>query len=204
MRPNLRFDSGARYGAGVVAACFGGYLAAATDFSAIVQSANYAGTIRTDVPLVNVAQFVLILATFVFAFAILPTPPGRRVAAVTLAFVALCLWATFGLERGTGRITEPVAFWAFVLDQGFVALLVSVGGWVIARGRHPLSWIVVAVAIVPAIASPAMVAANFTSGGIALVTQGIIIVGGLAAVWAAAGIDRALAGRARPSDERAA
>ncbi len=109
---------------------------------------------------------------------------------MTAVWVILCLWATFGLERGVGNISEPVALWAFVLNQGFVTLLAAVGGWVIARGRHPVSWIVVVVAVVPAIVSPLLVQANFTTGGYALVLQGLVIVLGLGAVWAAAWIDR--------------
>lgn len=192
MGPRLRFDRGARYGAAIVGMLATTYIASATDFSAIVQSESYAGTIRNDTPLVNIVQFLLIVGGMVASLALLPTPGMRRVGGITLVCVALFLWATFGLERGVGNIHEPDALWAFVLDQGFVTLLAAVGGWVIARGRHPLSWIVVIVAIIPPIVGPMLVEANFTSGGYALVIQGIVVFGGLGAVWAAAGIDRLL------------
>jgi len=192
MAPRLRFDRGARYGAAIVGMLATTYLASATDFSAIVQSESYAGTIRNDTPLVNIVQFLLIVGGMVASLALLPTSGMRRVGGITLVCVTLFLWATFGLERGVGNIHEPDALWAFVLDQGFVTLLAAVGGWVIARGRHPLSWIVVIVAIIPAIVGPMLVEANFTSGGYALVIQGIVVFGGLGAVWAAAGIDRLL------------
>lgn len=192
MAPRLRFDRRARYGAAIVGMLATTYLASATDFSAIVQSESYAGTIRNDTPLVNIVQFLLIVGGMVASLALLPTPGMRRVGGITLVCVALFLWATFGLERGVGNIHEPDALWAFVLDQGFVTLLAAVGGWVIARGRHPLSWIVVIVAIIPPIVGPMLVEANFTSGGYALVIQGIVVLGGLGAVWAAAGIDRLL------------
>ncbi len=192
MAPRLRFDRGARYGAAIVGMLATTYLASATDFSAIVQSESYAGTIRTDVPLVNIVQFLLIVGGMVASLALLPTPGMRRVGGVTLVCVTLFLWATLGLERGVGNIHEPDALWAFVLDQGFVTLLAAVGGWVIARGRHPLSWIVVIVAIVPPIVGPALIEADFTTGGYALVIQAIVVFGGLAAVWAAAWIDRLL------------
>lgn len=189
MAPRIRFDRGARYGAALVGMLFASYLAIATDFSAILQSETYAGTIRNDVPFVNIFQFVLILVAMTTSLALLPTSGARRVGGITLVWVVLCLWATFGLERGVGNITEPVAFWAFVLNQGFVVLLVSVGGWVIARGRHPLSWIVAVVALVPPVVAPMLVQANFTTGGYALVIQGLVIALGLGAVWAAVWID---------------
>jgi len=192
MAPTIPFDAGARYGAGVVGMLFATYLAIATDFSAILQSETYAGTIRNDVPAVNIFQFVLILAAMTASLAVLPTPGMRRVGGVTAVWVILCLWATFGLERGVGNISHPVEFWSFVLNQGFVTLLAAVGGWVIARGRHPLSWIVVVVAVVPPIVSPILVQSNFTTGGYALVLQGLVIVLGLGAVWAAVWIDRAV------------
>ena len=199
MEDGLRFGRGARYGAAVVAALFATYLAVATDFSAIVQLETYAGTITNDLPFVDAAQFVLVVATFVAAFALLPTPGMLRVGAVTLACVSLFLWATFGLLRGAGHLTQLDGLWAVALNQGFVALLAGVGGWVIARGRHPLSWIVVLVALVPPLIGPRLVEANVTSGGYALAMQGVVIVGGLGAVWAAAAIDRAVRRRRVPS-----
>lgn len=197
MAPRLRFDRGARYGAAIVGMLATTYLASATDFSAIVQSESYAGTIRTDVPLVNIVQFLLIVAGMVASLALLPTPGMRRIGGITLVCVTLFLWATLGLERGAGNIHEPDALWAFVLDQGFVTLLAAVGGWIFARGRHPLSWVVVIVAIVPPIVGPMLVEADYTSGGYALVIQGIVVLGGLAAVWAAAWIDGLVTRRAR-------
>ncbi len=192
MEDGLRFDRGARYGAAIVAAMFGTYLAVASDFSAIVQAQMYAGTITNDMPYVDTLQFVLVVTTLVAAFAVLPTSPMRRVGGVTLACVALFLWATFGLLRGAGHLAHLDPLWEVVLNQGFIALLAGVGGWVVARGRHPLSWVVVIVALVPPIVGPRLVEANVTSGGYALAMQGIVIVGGLVATWAAVGIDRLL------------
>ncbi|WP_298744904.1 hypothetical protein [uncultured Microbacterium sp.] len=48
-------------------------LGVATDFSAIVQSESYAGAIRTDAPLLNVVQFLLVLAAMLVAVVLLPT-----------------------------------------------------------------------------------------------------------------------------------
>lgn len=202
MDDGLRFDRGPRYGAAIVAAMFGTYLAIASDFSAIVQAETYAGTVTNDMPFVDGLQFVLVVATLVAAFTLLPTSPMRRVGGVTLACVALFLWATFGLLRGAGHLAQLDPLWSVVLNQGFVALLAGVGGWVIARGRHPLSWLVVVVALVPPAVGPRLVEANLTSGGYALAMQGIVIAGGLAATWSAVGIDR-WAGR-RFSDRDAA
>ncbi len=202
MAPALRFDGSARYGAAIVAMLFATYLQTALDFSAIVQSESYAGTIRNDAPLVNIVQFALVLGSMVAALALLPTGGMRRLGAVTLVCVVLLLWATFGLERGDGSLTQPVVLWDFVLNQGFVALLAGVGGWVIARGRHPLAWIVVVVAVIPPLVGPVLVAANFSTGGYALVMQGIVGFGGLGAVWAAALIDRGLERADAPGDAR--
>ncbi|MCT9819404.1 hypothetical protein N3K63_03785 [Microbacterium sp. W1N] len=199
MAPTLPFDRSARYGAAVVAMLFATYLVTATDFSAIVQSETYAGTIRNDAPLVNLVQFVIILGAMVTALWLLPTSGTRRLAGVTLVCVVLFLWAALGLERGDGTLTQPPALWDFVLNQGFVALLASVGGWVIARGRHPLTWLVVAVAALPPLIAPILIQANFSSGGYALVMQGTVIVAGLAAVWGAALLDSVLV---RPPHER--
>lgn len=196
MAPELRFDRGARYGAAVVGMLAATYLAAVTDFSGIVQSETYAGTIRNDAPIVNVVQFLVILGGMVVSLMLLPTSWTRRVWGVTVVVVTLCLWATFGLERGAGIIRDPVELWAFVLNQGFVTLLAAVGGWLVARGRHPLTFVLVIVAIVPPIVAPMLVAANFSTGGYALVIQGLVIFLGLGAVWAAVGIERLLTSRA--------
>lgn len=201
MAPALRFDRSARYGAAIVAMLFATYLQTALDFSAIVQSESYAGTIRNDAPLVNIVQFVLVLGAMVAALVLLPTPGMRRLAGVTLVCVVLLLWATFGLERGDGTITRPVQLWDFVLNQGFVALLAGVGGWVIARGRHPLSWVVVVVAVIPPLVAPVLIEANFSTGGYALVMQAIVVAGGLGAVWTAAAIDRSRGARRSASAE---
>lgn len=48
-------------------------LGVATDFSPIVQSESYAGAIRTDAPLLNVVQFLLVLAAMLVAVVLLPT-----------------------------------------------------------------------------------------------------------------------------------
>lgn len=203
MAPELRFDRGARYGAAIVGMLAATYLAIVTDFSAIVQSETYAGTIRNDTPIVDVVQFVMIVAAMVASLALLPTSGSRRIYGITVVCVTLFLWATFGLERGAGNITHPVALWTFVLNQGFVTLVAAVGGWVVARGRHPLSWVVVVVAVIPPIVAPILIAANFTTGGYALVMQGIVVAAGLGAVWAAVWIDRrvrALRGSSAPPD----
>lgn len=196
MASDLRFGRGARYGAAIVGTMFATYLAIATDFSAIAQSEAYAGTITNDLPFVDAAEFVLVVLSLVAALALLPTSGMRRVAGVTLASVSLFLWATFGLLRGAGHLAELDGLWAIVLNQGFVALVAGVGGWVIARGRHPLSWIVIAVALIPAAVGPRLIEADFTTGGYALVMQGIVVVAGLAAVWAAVGIDAVVERRA--------
>ncbi|MGP3533314.1 hypothetical protein ACTU3I_00845 [Microbacterium sp. RD1] len=198
------FRAGARYGAAVAIMIFSTYLAISTNFSAIVQSENYAGTIRSDVPLLDVAEFVLIVAGMVTAVAILPTRWPSRLGAVTLICVTLFLWATFGIERGAGVITEPVGFWSFVLDQGFATLLAAVGGWLIARGRHPLTWLFTLVCLLPSLVAMWTETINITTGAYALLMLGVVAVAGLAAVWAAAAVDRMLPRRARPGHPDAA
>lgn len=198
MAPVLPFDRSARYGAAIVSMLAGAYLGVATDFSAIVQSEVYAGTIRTDAPLVNVVQFVLVLGCMLAAVVLLPTSGWRRLGAVTLVSVVLLLWVTFGLQHAAGNLAHPVAFWRFVLDQGGVTLVAAVGGWLIARGRHPLSWLVVLLAVIPALITPLLVENSFPSGAMALISQATVAVVGLAAVWLAVSIDRRVADRAAP------
>lgn len=195
MSPSLTFDRSARYGAAIVAMLVGGYLGVATDFSAIVQSEVYAGTIGSDAPIVSVVQFVLVLGAMLSAVVLLPTSPWRRLGAFTLVSVVLLLWATFGLQHAAGNVVHPVTFWRFVLDQGFIVLVASVGGWVVARGRSPWSWSVVVLAIVPALITPLLVENSFPSGAIALISQATVAVVGLGAVWIAVWLDNRIARR---------
>ena len=55
--------------------------------------------------------------------------------------------AAVGIERGVGNIVDPVEFWTFVTGQGFIALVVGLGGWLIVRERHPLAFVVLLVAV---------------------------------------------------------
>lgn len=192
MTERLRFDRNARYGAALVGVLFAGYFAIATDFSAFIQAANYAGALGTDVPLVDFVEFVLILVLFNTAFALMPTSFGRRVGAMTLASVVLLLWATVGIERGVGNITEPVAFWTFVVNQGFITLLVALGGWLIVRERHVVCFVVLLLALIPPIVSRILVDSAFTSGAYILIIQGTVIALGIGGAWLAVLIDHAM------------
>jgi uncharacterized membrane protein YvlD (DUF360 family) len=141
-------------------------------------------------------QFLLVLGSMLAGVVLLPTSGWRRLGAFTLVCVVLLLWVTFGLQHAAGNVVHPVTFWRFVLDQGAVVLLAAVGGWVIARGRHPWSWTVVILAIIPALVTPILVEHSFPSSAIALISQGIVAVVGLGAVWLAVWIDRRLTRRA--------
>jgi len=190
MAEPVRFDRNARYGAALVGTLFATYLCVSTDFSAYVQAANYAGTLGTDQPLVDFFEFVLMLGVFVASFITAPTTSARRLGAVTLAAVVLLLWAAVGIERGVGNIVEPVEFWTFVTGQGFVALVVGLGGWLIVRERHPLAFIVLLFAIIPPIVSKMIVDSAWTSGSYTLVLEGVVIVLGIGGAWLAVAIDR--------------
>lgn len=196
MAPVLSFDRSARYGAAIVCMLFGAYLGVATDFSAIVQSESYAGAIRTDAPLLNVVQFLLVLAAMLVAVVLLPTSGWRRLGAFTLVSVVLLLWVTFGLQHAAGNIVHPVTFWRLVLDQGLIVVVASVGGWLLARGRHPLTLFVLVLALIPAFISPVLADNSFPSGAIALISQAMVALVGLGAVWLAVWIDRFLVERA--------
>lgn len=196
MAASFPFDRSARYGAALVGTLFAGYLAIAVDFSAFIQASNYAGALGTDVPLVDLVEFVLIVALFVASFAIMPSSGARRLGAVTLACVVLFLWAAVGIERGIGNIVEPVALWTFVANQGLIAIVVSLGGWLLVRGRHPLSFVVLVLAAISPVVSRWIVDAEWTSGAYALITQAVVVVIGVGGAWLAAGIDRLLARRA--------
>lgn len=190
MSEPLRFDRGARYGAALVGTLFAGYLNIAASFDAFIQASNYAGALGTDVPLVDLVEFILIVLLYVASFSLMPVSAARRIGAVTLACVVLFLWAAIGIERGIGNIVTPVAFWSFVLDQGFVTLIVSLGGWLIVRGRHPLSFVVLLLVIVPPIVARALVNASVTSGAYTLVTEGMVVLFGVGGAWLAVLIDR--------------
>jgi hypothetical protein len=190
MTADLRFDRNARYGAALVGVLFAGYLNIATDFSAFIQAANYAGALGTDVPAVDFVEFVLILGIYLAAFIIMPASGARRLGAVTLACVVLLLWATIGIERGIGNIDQPVALWTFVVNQGLMTLIVSLGGWLLVRGRHPLAFIVLLLALIPPIVSRILVDVAVTSGVYTLVTEAVVVVLGIGGAWLAVLIDR--------------
>ncbi|GAA3204220.1 hypothetical protein [Microbacterium terregens] len=198
MIPELRFDRNARYGAALVGVLFAGFLNIATDFSAFIQAANYAGALGTDVPAVDFAEFVLILGIYITAFVLMPASGARRLGAVTLACVVLLLWATIGIERGIGNIDHPVAFWTFVVNQGLITLVVALGGWLLVRGRHPVAFIVLLLAVIPPIVSRILVDASATSGAYTLVSDAMVIVFGIGGAWLAALIDRMVRRRGEP------
>ncbi|HXR45701.1 MAG TPA: hypothetical protein VN759_12875 [Pseudolysinimonas sp.] len=176
-----------RYGLAVGGILFATYLGISTDFTNYLQQTNYAGT--TNATGLSLAQFLLILGLYVATFSVMPVSGERRLAAVTFSCVLLLLWATFGIERSVGNVTAPHAFWAFVLDQGFVVMLASIGGWLIVRGRHPITWLVLAVAIVPPMVAEALRASSVTSGASTLVIEAVVVLGGFVAGFAAWGID---------------
>lgn len=194
MAESFPFDRGARYGAALVTTLFAGYLCIATSFDAFIEATNYAGAIGTDVPLVDLVEFLLILALFVTGFAIMPASGARRLGAVTLACVVLLLWATVGIQRGIGNIRHPIGFWSFVTDQGMITLVVALGGWLLVRGRHPIAFVVLLLALIPPVATSLMVGASVTSGAFTLVSVGLVVALGVGGAWLAALID----GRARP------
>lgn len=208
MAPDVRFDRNARYGAAMVGVMFAAYLNIATDFSAFIEAANYAGELGTDVPIVDFLQFLVILGLYITSFVLMPTTGARRLGAVTLACVVLLLWATIGIERGIGNINEPVAFWTFVVNQGLITLLVALGGWLLVRGRHPLAFIVLLIVVIPPIVSRILVDVSATSGSYTLVTEAMVIVFGIGGAWLAALIDRLVRRRravvAAPTAEAAA
>lgn len=190
MIPPLRFDRNARYGAALVGVLFAGYLNIATDYSAFIEAANYAGALGTDVPVVDFVEFMLVLGVFVTSFALIPTSGARRLGAITLAFVVLLLWATVGIERGVGNIDQPVALWTFLVNQGLITLIVALGGWLIVRGRHPLASVVLLLALIPPVVSRILVDVSATSGAYALVTEAMVVVFGIGGAWLAVLIDR--------------
>ncbi len=190
MAVRVRFDRNARYGASMVGVLFAAYLNIITNFDAFIQAENYAGVLGTDVPAVDVFEFLVCLGLYVVSFAIFPTSGARRLGAVTLACVTLLLWATIGIERGVGNIVEPVGFWQFITDQGMITLLVSLGGWLIVRERTPAAFVVLLLILIPPGASKLLIESSVTSGAYALVTIGLVVVLGLSGAWLAASLDK--------------
>lgn len=186
----LRFDRNARYGAAMVGVIFAGYVNIATDFSAFIQAANYAGVLGTDVPAVDLAEFLLCLSLYVVSFSVFPTSPARRLMAVTLACVVLLLWAAIGIERGVGNIVEPVELWLVLGDQGMVTLVVGLGGWLIVRERGPAGYVVLLGVLIPPALSRMLIDSSVTSGSFTLAKIGVVVVVGLGGAWLAAELDR--------------
>ncbi|MCI1020417.1 hypothetical protein HWD99_17460 [Microbacterium sp. C5A9] len=197
MSRDLKFDANARYGAALVGVLFAGYLSVATDYSAFVQAANYAGVLGTDIPAVDLFEFLLTLGLFVTAFSMFPASAARRLSAVTLTCVVLFLWATIGIERGVGNVLEPVQLWVFVLDQGMITLLVALGGWLIVRERGYAAYAVLLLIVVPPIISRALIDSSVTSGAFTLAKIAAVIVLGIGGAWLAAMIDRSVGARRR-------
>ena len=194
---HLKFTDNARYGAAIVGTVFAAYLNIATDFSSYIQASNYAGTLGTDVPLVNFVQFFTIMGLYVTSFALMPVESSRRVSAITLACTVLFTWATLGIERGTGTIVQPVGLWSFVLNQGFVTVVIALGGWLIVRGRR-VGWIAFGLVVVPPLVGHALDLASVTSGAYILVIEATVLVGGVGGAWLAWAIDTGVARAFRP------
>jgi hypothetical protein len=188
----LRFTSNARYGLALVGVMFATYLNISADFATYIQGTAYAGSVGGDLSALAVVQFLMIVVLYVGSFAIFPASGERRLAAVTLASVVLALWATLSIERGVGSIRDPVDFWSFVLNQGFISLLVSVGGWLILHKRHPLSIVVLAVVVIPPFVSKSLTESAVTSGAYTLVLESVVFVAAVAAAWLGVLIDRLL------------
>ena len=193
-------DRGIRYGLGLGLVVAATYLAIATDFSGYLQQTSFAGS--ASVSLLGLLQFLLLLVLFVASMAVMPVSADRRLAAVTYVAVLLLLWATFGIERSVGNIRDPVALWLFLLNQGFVTMVVALGGWLIVRGRHPLSAVVLVLAIIPPIVARSLVNASVTSGAYTLAIEGIVVVGSVAGGLLAWFIDAAVRGRVQERLER--
>lgn len=198
----VSLDAGTRYGIALVGVLFAGYLNIATGFTTFLQAVDFGGTLGSDNSIVNAVQFLTILGIYVAAFAIAPASGGRRLAAITLACVVLLLWATFGIERSVGNIGEPVQLWLFVLNQGFITLVVALGGWLLVRQRHPLAFVVLPIAIVPPIVAAVLRDASVTSGAYVLIIEAIVVLGGIGGAWAGWAIDRALGRRRESGDDR--
>jgi hypothetical protein len=190
MAEPLRFTPNTRYGLALVGVIFATYLNIAADFSTYIQGTNYEGSVGADSSALTIVQFGLIVTLYVVSFAIFPASADRRLAAVTLACVVLFLWATLGIERGVGNVREPAALWTFVLNQGFVSLLVSVGGWFILHRRHPISVVVLAVILIPPFVSRRLTEAAVTSGSYQLVLEAVVFAAAVAAAWLGVLIDR--------------
>ena len=190
--PRVTFDAGTRYGIALVGVLFAAYLNIATGFTTFLQAVDFGGTLGSDDSIVNAVQFLTIVGLYVASFAIAPAPGAHRLAAITLACVVLFLWATLGIERSVGNVTEPVDLWLFVLNQGFITLVVSLGGWLLVRQRHPIAFVVLIVAIVPPIVAGVLRDASVTSGAYQLIIEGIVVLGGVGGAWAGWAIDRAV------------
>jgi hypothetical protein len=166
-----------------------------SDFSAISQQAEYAGVLGTDVPLLNVVQFLTVVALFVTGFVLVPAAWPRKVAAVTLACTSIFLWAAFGIYRGQGVLPDPTEIWEILLNQVGVALFVALGGWFLARGMHPLGFVVLISLCIPAIVFRLLADSAVPSGAVTLILQVTAVILGIGNLLLARAIDRMLGRR---------
>ena len=72
------------------------------------------------------------------------------------------------------------------------------------RGRHPLAFVVLLIAVVPPIVSRILVDVAATSGAYTLVTEAMVVVFGIGGAWLAAAIDHWVRGRAKAQGEETA
>jgi hypothetical protein len=107
----------------------------------------------------------------------------------------LFLWAAFGIYRGQGVLPDPTEIWEILLNQVGVALFVALGGWFLARGMHPVSFVVLISLCIPAIVFRLLADSAVPSGAVTLILQVTAVILGIGNLLLARAIDRVLGRR---------
>ncbi|MGY5766540.1 hypothetical protein ACXET9_15240 [Brachybacterium sp. DNPG3] len=143
----------------------------------------------------NLVQLAIGIGLLAVGLAVAPAHPARVGIAAVLAIGAVVLTAllTYLRFRGDLPILPPLLL--IIVTPGTAALAAGLLGWLIVRGRHPLTWIGVVAAVLPGILTYVLLVngAPAAIGWFAnLLAFAVIGVGG---AWLAVGLSKVLPGR---------
>ena len=174
---------GARYGISLACVVLGVYLLLQWQLGPLLSMGVVSPLLVLQV-LLMLAIGVLVLAG---GLAIAPASPLRTEPMVLLALVVVPLAAAVLYFRITGALPgRPVWLWNLI-TPGTAALAVAILGWLVVRGRPALSYVLVIVALLPAVVRFGLLLAGVESSFIWFTDLALSFVAGVGAAWLAAG-----------------
>lgn len=183
--------AGVRYGIGVTAAALGGYsLLSGAAFSQLTM-AFLPG--RGDLAFGLVAVGVLAFWTIVTAagMVVVPGNPVAGWGAATLVTAGVVVYSIIQVTRYTGALRIfSGSSWFVVLHPATFTLLVVGAAWLIARGRSPLSWLLLLAAFVPGAIGYGATMQGIDPSTAQLLTTPIAAIIGVGTAWLAALMSR--------------